>query len=411
MNEQAETKMQSIRMPSLDNVNLESALFFRKLEFERFPQKSYHSIGRILLNLISSTISIEIKHDAETAFLFSNSYRHRQDHFITMKKLVSIFDSYVFFFPGKRKIRLGNIRYIGSVFSWIRKMLKQYPLNEALALSLDLLIAVSNTDQVEKIIKKQGCKRLIVFSDMHTVDSVLVQRCNQEGICTATLQHGNFETAEPFILSESKYFLCYGKYTKDKAIRFGMDPSKLIMCGVLKDIGQPRQESICLHGRIRSLGVILSGYNVISEETTLLKMLINYCSKNDLEIFVKLHPGMSITDYPEVEWKRVNRIIGNEITVQQMQKNIDVAVFYSSTVFIEYVMNLFPSLLYKTNGDAFYESIDWCKFDNEEALNSLMELIQVDGGKYEEYLKETRSYFSAAKDTEQAYKEAILSLK
>ena len=216
-------KLKKVTLNGMNDMDVAESMYFSIYEITGNKKDVLGSLARCFTYLISIDVSFEVNGIGEIAILYSNSYKNRKDHQHVVESLGNLFDSKIMFRPGKKKLYLKNFRFLPKLLSWFRAYSKCFSKKQAIYYASMLLFAMTNVTYIERIISDNQCKAMVVLSDMHLIDSLLVQKCNLKGIATATLQHGNFELDEPFVLSKSNFFLAHGDYSKSKAISFGMD--------------------------------------------------------------------------------------------------------------------------------------------------------------------------------------------
>ncbi|MBR3241468.1 MAG: hypothetical protein IKF90_02050 [Parasporobacterium sp.] len=408
-----EDTMASIRrvaLSGLEELDIASAMYYSLYEITGNHKDFATSLLRLITYLLTIDVEYNVQGIGKTGFVYSNSYKNRKDHYAIFCSLERLFDDKTVFIPGKRRFYPRNLRYLIKVFRWFSSFHKAFGFHKAVYYTSMLLFGITNADYIYRILHKKVTKSVVVLSDMHLIDSLLVQRCNQNGIVTATLQHGNFETDEPFVLSKSNYFLAHGEYTKSKAVRYGMAPERIKTVGFPKLIGHCDLDNTMKAGLVKSVGLILSGHAYAECDTHMIRCVESYCSEHDIKVKIKLHPGYGKENYTGVEWDRIDEVYGGEISIEGFKDKIDLAVVLNSTVFIEYVLTLFPSLIYVDNDDTFIEGVSWCKFHSESDLEKLIDELTNNHEAFEKKMLELRTCFSETDHVAQNYKSIITEI-
>ena len=400
-------KIEGLRLRGAEKVNIAEAMYCIYYPITGNKKDLESCLLRIVSCLITNEINTRIDKGASIGFVFSNSYKNRSDHREAFHTLTERFSKKAIFEPSKRRICVANLKYLSEVFSWFIEFKKEFRIEEALYYTSMLLFGVVNADYIIKQIEEKHIKKVVVFSDMHMIDSLIVQKCNAENITTFTLQHGNFETEVPFVLSESKYFLAYGEYTKRKAVSFGMAPERIIKTAVLRQVDCLPPTRMKANTPVNRIGIILSGYDDRNSDICMIRFFMEYCRKNNLELFVKCHPHYGKDKYPEINWTEIKDVYCEEIDATQFRERIDLAVVLTSTVFVEYVLTLFPALIFVPGEDVYFQGIDWCKFRNEKEFSCLLKRLEAESEYFEKELLTTRKYFSENDNASDAYFHAI----
>ena len=186
-----------------------------------------------------------------------------------------------------------------------------------------------------------------------------------------------------------------------------MQENRFIEVGMPKLIN--RKSDICssfARKKVKTIGVLCSGGEFINVDTQMINVVISAAKKYGFVVCVKLHPNYSQTLYPDVRWEDVDNVYEKEINAEEFKDLIDVAVAFRSTVFIEYIMQLFPTLLYKTSNEDCFKNVEWCKFSSVEQLVALIELVENNPDEILSKLKETRSFFSDIENVSDNYVKA-----
>jgi hypothetical protein len=221
-----------------------------------------------------------------------------------------------------------------KVCAWKKKMIVMYMyhnLIEALA--------------IVKIIKKRrkNIKLVSVFDDIFGIDNIVVQICKKMGKKTSTFHHaiinGSFDYIE-YKYSPSDYFLAWGEYTRDMAMKYGMDKNKIKVLGPLTKLcGNNSVEPICTDRRI--IGVLTRGTigdKYASDNVELIKIINEFARKYDYKYIIRLHPsdrhkyGKYIDDKlcsMESNSKRAKD------TLQNFINNVDFVVCGNSSVYAD----------------------------------------------------------------------------
>ena len=401
-------ELKGISLAGLQDIDMASALYFTIFDITANRKDCVSSIIRILVALFTRSIEEKAYDDCEDAFVFSNSYKNRRDHNEAFDRLTGLFKSKVVIKPGRIKLQFENIKYIKRGIQWFWNLKSVLSFGKSLYYTSMIMFGVTNAIHIVRIILNNKCKKVIVFSDMHLIDSLVVQMCNNKSIPTITLQHGNYELDEPFVLSKSSYFLAYGEYTKNKAIKYGMDSKRIKEAGILKLIGKEIPQKMKEGNEpVTRIGILLSGYAFADSDARMVNIVTAFCKKNGIKVFVKLHPKYGTNNYKSVKWETVDHIYDSEITSEEFKEYIDVAIILNSTVFMEYTMMLFPTFLFVDEKDTFIPEISWCKFYDENDLKKLISYYENEKDEMEKRIIESRAFFSASGNITENYRRFI----
>lgn len=235
--------------------------------------KLLRSLSGLLLHLIYKYHAIEIHsvQDSKILFLY-NPVRDRKD---IMKLFLDVADTienkqYDFIkwniikaFSLKRFYKMSSL-----CFTWVVVLLKQKYLFKQIVLILRILIEIKDKqDEVEHSAHTNKYKLLVVLYDTYSIDNYFVQFFASKGIKTATLQHGvmlaprkGLENNIDFAGLEFKnfvsdYFLVWNQFTKNEAIKAGLDEDKIKVLGIAKCLNSQSME----FGSKKVFGIILDG--------------------------------------------------------------------------------------------------------------------------------------------------------
>ena len=352
----------------------------------------------VFVSSFFTKIQMEKQGKGNIFFLFSNSYAERSDIWSWFIKVCKLSGSRVVIKPSDFKITLSHVKYIKNFFLWwtsckkigqLSKIEKLYYLTELYKAAVDVWEikdwAIKN--EVET-------KLLVVVYDAHLIDSLAVQLYNKLNIDTATLQHGSFSCENgnwAFAGSKSKKFLAYGQCTKEDGEICGLHEERILLMGMPQYVDTKLPMQIQKSNK-NKFGVILNGGNLTDENSKLLELAENFAKKRGVRYDIKLHPadqGQNNELLKQLEYS--DNIYQKEKNVIQFTEGIDYAIVNKSTVFLDYILNLFPVYIYEIDQES-YKGIKWCKVKNVCELEEKVDLLEHD-------LKKTESEFLKIRDS------------
>lgn len=399
---EAVDQLNRIQLKGLEKIKCGDAM--NTVLSRKAAQSPRNCIYRLLLmvkySFIQRTAIDKREGRKKVAFLYSNSYARREDHQNTFNKIVSTCSDKIIF-GSCAKFSVGYSFLIFQTIQWYREVRKIFDRNKAMYMISELYIDYLDAKRIVDFVIREKCKMLAVFSDFHPIDSLAVQLCKQHGIKTATLQHGFFsQDSVAFKYSHSDYFLGYGRYTRELAGLSGFNTSKFVSVGMgqLIDGGVRKQVT---HQKTGSFIVILD--SVAEEDIDLLDLTREFALKTGCKRIIKLHPGHGFLEeysghvFPEDE------VVIKEKTIAELADEADFAVIAGgSTVFIEYMVRLFPAFLFSKFNDR-YKGFKWCEFTNTEELISLAEKNQK--SELDPFITQSQEYVSEVNDVRRNYKQ------
>ncbi len=358
-------------------------------------QTWYLNVWKNLLRVIKHTFIRDVKvedHSIEcpVAMVFSNSYSERSDHRTLFNKVQSLVDDKVVYSPGN-SFTFCNVKYLPLLFSWQKALKKEFNNKEAFFFATQLYMAYLDAIYILSDIKERGISHVFTFCDHQIIDSLIVHLLKGSGVSTSTLQHGYYEKySYAYDYSRSDYFLCYGQSSIDNAKGTGVQ-GDFVTLGMPHLIGKNVNNDIKVNNT-RKFAVILGLSDVrIPDEIDVLKMSEKLVSEYEYSRIIKLHPGSDTSRY-DYEWLQSDEIVSSGITVADLESVCDFALIPSgSTVYIEYLLDLFPAFLYKGHFEYYAES-EPLKFKDQKEMMDLYSMLMSDPGILQNHMKEIRTY-------------------
>lgn len=407
-NEKLVYKLNNIKFDNLEDIDIGNCLYFPLMWYK----KSKFSILKRLLRIFYDLIFVDYKviGDGKNILFYSKEYNSRKDYRDIFFKVSSAIEDNKIIIPNK-KFQLKNIYLLKRIFKWYKQLknLKDIDISLKMYILYNIIFCYVNLQCMKRELNNET-KNIIVLCDFHSVDSIVVQYCNSIGIKTYTLQHGIHEKGPKYNeLSYSQKFLGYGKQTKELALESGMQEDKFISVGMPQLINEKIPDKINLKN-IQKIGIIFSGGKFYDEDIEMFQYAIKFARKNGYKIIIKLHPAhedkykINFYDYKEVE-----KVYAQDITVDELKKEIDFCLIDISTVFIEYTVGLFPCMLYKSRLNIYKNETDWCKFDNEIDIENFYNNLKNNPITIENKIKELRGYYTEIDNVAEKYNKAINS--
>lgn len=385
----------------LEDIRVGKVLHNSLLDIKRYPELSVGAGNKHLLKTIpcifTSGISVRKQHKTEIAFVFSNSYKIRQDHLRNYRSISKLLDNTLCIEPGASTLKIQQSGVLRYIHSWNKELEKveNISLSSKKYLLFNLVDAYMDAYNVINICKKNSIKHINVFSDSHPIDNLIVQMAKKTGISTSTVQHGLF-LEEGYLNSVSDYFLAWGEQSRERAIAMGIAEESIKLVGMPQLINHPVKNSM-IKSKNNRIALICSSPE---HDPLILEILKEYASKYDKKIWVKLHPG---TKSNIITGEQIEKVITDELSVYDIVDFVDAAITAKSTVFVEYLVQLFPVFLYETD-DARYEKMDWCKFTDSNGFEELMKKISEDSEAFKKQMISARSYYTLTDNIASEYR-------
>lgn len=292
----------------------------------------------------------------ENEVLYSMGDYKRNDYYSLLNYVrEQIPGTVVDFNESRRKIKI-NPYTIFLALKQIYRMARTLSLKERLILSASYAYIMNCIDDIEKNEVKSG-GAYISFCSSHIHEGMLDIFFQRKGIPTFTLQHGLYfifkNTTIDAICYEnviSDKLLCWGGYTKDEFIRYGVPEEKLVIAGypgVFKRLGKKNPTE-----KLKVL-ILLSRYVFHENNIRILDIVSSINKKNaNIHVDVKMHPSLKFSDY-QVYFEQYGFSLCKEGTIKSLLENdgYDITISYNSTAYYDSYMNNCVSLRY-VDGDA-----------------------------------------------------------
>lgn len=250
-------------------------------------------------------------------------------------------------------------------------------------------------------------KFVVVYYDVNTDDNYVVQACEASNIVTMTLQHGIFAKKESvdsisdfgleFTESIADYYLCWNQYTKDEAIKAGMNPERIVVLGIPKYINITNNNTINNYVR-NTFGVILNSKSFHIHNQELIKIANEISSSLNVKYIVRYHPQLKGNEYSYLYGPNYLENDDNKTTIEDYAQKVDFTIISSSSVFVDLIYLKHPTYrLVVTNRDT-YSTVSYNSFKNcEEFLDIYRKTSPTDDTVFN-YLCTTTSVYDNYRD-------------
>jgi hypothetical protein len=368
------------------------------------------SLIRIIRNEICRVYSFRIIGKGITGMLFSSSYRKREDmkrYFLKLANamdnvLIILCDGYHLCFPKRTLLKC---------FVWYKE-LKDINISMGKKVYIVSLIQqfYCNWIEIDRYLDKNriDLKNLVSLCDVMPADSFIIQKANENGINTITLQHGT-TTVGQYLFTHLKcnWFLAINEFQKEVAIKSGVDASKIVVVGSIK--GFAKNNSIRIsHNYI--IGVFLGGPNLLDEDTALMEMVKKYSNKYNYKIIAKCHPGWGANKYPNRFFDWIEKVYEDEIDPIEFGKMADFTVDNGSTLFIECCAMMIPDFTYIHKRSSYYGNPNIeMTFSSYETMESLFNTYNETPHEIMDMMKGNRNYLIPSKEISELLDDFLVS--
>lgn len=350
------------------------------------------------------------------AFIFPYLQSYRPDQLAKFQAVTNLFEDKAVLTAEKKTKRINPFFVYIPIWYAQMKKINYSPIIKR-GLCYKLCEAMGYAYEMELLIKKGGCDKIVCFFDVSAADNLLVQKYRQRHFDTYTLQHGIINGSYDYIeyrCSHAKYFLAWGEYTKRMAMRYGVSENKIKIVG---NVNHLLEEEIDFKDRCAETAYFAVCTNgVLTRENwrsnkTLIEMANCIAKKYKLRYFLKIHPYDDRKRYIHlIDQDFCADIVEKGTDIIDVLKRVDFTICGNSTTFCDSIYYGVPSFRYIHGND---KKIDVCKglrFGRVESLEELEKAISdrnINPAKYDRELAETRNLLFAEGNIQKKYLEAI----
>lgn len=336
------------------------------------------SIRRIIGFSFLKTYDITVTGEGKNLFLISNSIRNRMDHMRNMHKVMSLVENRIDVVASGYKLIFSNFMLIRYVFLWYNQLRNVMPDKGKRIFYISHLYKVFlEYSYVNKKLRMTDIRSLITYCDVLANDNFFVQKMNNIGITTVTLQHGVFGASSNMWAitgSISDYFFVQGQYMLNIADRLDFQiKNKMVKVGLVSYADE--KLPIVSEGlTVKTIGVFLDGGT--GEEVRKINMEMICIAEElkyslDVKILYKFHPTIEIDDYSNIKDRKV--CFGRETFINDFIDKIDAGIVHNSTSFVELLYKRKLAYLYKRDNLFLNEyKKEAIMFSNADELNEIV---------------------------------------
>lgn len=421
----------NIRFFAFGNILLGDALTIDIPCFFKKGKGTLREKLKFFLSFISMSISSKYEYsfnksgeskDEELLFYFSHIYESRKDYLDSFDKIKSIFSSRTEL-TGKttgRKVKFRNLKLLALAPVWMFQLSK-------LDCSLQIKICILHGlfplkawyDFVCQDVDPKNYSTLIVFFDARSYDNIIVQYFKSNNIRTATLQHGHFNAASRIVDNTniafegfiSDIFLMWGEYSKNEAIKSGIDPKRIKTVGCPKYIGLDQKLT---RNQTYLFGLVLDGEGRENLKTNIemIRIANEFAKEKNMKCVIKPHPVSDISVFEDyIDEKYLFRITAKDESVVEYAETVDFSIVMGSSVYSELLyLGAVAFRFISRNAPDRYDGIDWGVVRNLDNLVSLYELYNTEPENVYEKIRKTANYLFEPGDAALNYQNAIEEL-
>lgn len=351
------------------------------------PDTSYSvksKLKRVFINSFCRNRYILEKADDSKFFIFYGEWNFRKDHFKYISDFSKSFKNADFIHPiDKKAFEFNPFIVILNWFLIIIWLLQMIGTGYSFGNKLRIIEHLQSARYHLKLCKKfklADYKFAVVYYDASPDENCIVQFCNNLNVTTMTLQHGIFakkavvkslgDTALELSHSISDYYLAWNQYTKDEAIKVGVNPDKIVVLGVPKfiNVDNPAKP---LKSQDNTFGVILNNFDFDKHNRKLIDMANQISEKLGLKYVVRYHPALKPDIYKDLCGDNFIRN-DNHKTIAEYAESVSFTIISSSSVFIDLLMLKHPVFRLCVNEDDTYSTV---KFNSFNDVNKFVDVL------------------------------------
>lgn len=391
-----EDKLKNINLPFFPKYIDWSAPLAVKEKLSEMGRLGYRSFfGSILKVIVWSLIdnkkySYNNKTDSNVLF-FYGKWNYRLDHHKVFENFVKKLGKYDYIIADKTRYYITPIRFIRNVILtiiWLIKILfsdlsiiEGANLLPLLIKSYDLIKYLNNNIQ-------KNYKICITYYDVSPDENIFIQYCKNKLITTCTMQHGIFakkdiirsipDTAVELEKSISDYYLAWNLYTRDQAIKVGLDSRKIKILGIPKYIENTTYEDL-EKPKKGIFGVMLNNSEFHTHNVKLIEMANCIANKSGNKYVIRYHPVLDKTVYKDIiDNEYYLEESSNQLSIIDYIKTVDFTIISSSSVFVDLVFIKHKVYRLIVSDQDTYSGIEYHAFKEcDTFVNSLLTANEV----------------------------------
>ena len=303
------------------------------------------------------------------------------------------------------------------LFSWFRTLRSADVSREWIVPVLDRLLALWRFDRFcSRNVPFEQLKLATVFYDSEPLHHLLVRKCQQRKVATATLQHGvilapregardNIDFSGIELLGScADTFLAWNEFTVSEGVKAGVDKRRFTIVGSSRTLGN-RADGRILQKSDGRFGVLLDGAFTEENNPRLVEIATEFARRRRVRFEVRYHPRFRGDEYDDILSAESSSSARCDETLQDWCAHTDFVLAASSTAVMEVLDFGTPVYLFSSGGvKEKYRDVDVPKIGSSSDLESLLELDK--SGAVQEALRKQLLFKG---NSEQAYRDFLFS--
>ena len=362
-------------MNSFRNYDIPKMLYFHNNLYRPSQQGllwKIKKIIRLLLNIVIKRYSLLYQYGGNKILYVDRTLTDRADISIMLGNLFNLLDNRVDRLQWELSYKFLLTRMVSNILfcSQMMYLLKQYKFMEwvyAMGLFVEMRDVEEEMNKKVEIEKYNLC---FCFYDAAPFQNFLIQYAKKHGRKTATLQHGimlspRLELSDnvdfmghEFKASVSDFFLAWNEFTKQEAIKTGIDKDKLKVIGVSKCIGV---EPPTYAPNSNVVGIILDGKFEDQNNIPMIQIIQKWAKNNSYKCIFRYHPDYKSTEFDEYIDSSISEVCNKSVSLYEFINKISFCIVANSTVLFELEYFCIPFIRYSSN-DLFDKFRDYHSF-------------------------------------------------
>ncbi|GLY61604.1 hypothetical protein Pcaca05_24610 [Pectobacterium carotovorum subsp. carotovorum] len=272
-----------------------------------------------------------------------------------------------------------------NVINILKALVHIFSEGQGIALKDKLMLVVSYTyimNYIDEIERNESALpgAYVSFCSSHINEAVIDIFFQKRSIPTYTLQHGLYFLFKDKTIDAICYeniiankLLCWGEYTREQFVEYGVSAEKLIVAGYPGTFESLKKREVKEKFTIL---LLLSRYMFHENNIHILNIVSSVKKLNkNINIDVKMHPSLKESDYHRV-FEEHGFSLCKEGTIKSLLKNgeYDMTISYNSTAYYDSYMSNCVSLRYlDKDSDGSIDVLD----DGFDSVTSLSEKIAI----------------------------------
>ena len=326
-------------------------------------------------------LTMDIKLATKTNILFSMGQYRRKDYYEILNNVRSnIKSDFIDLSDFTRSIKISPKNIFISFIHFFKNG-KDLTFTQKLSLLCVMTYTLNIIDELDKNKPSKNLQKFCSFCSAHNQEAILDYYFQKNGIETYTLQHALYFIFDNYPIHAIAYenmisnkLLCWGQYTKDEFMKYGLKEEQLFVAGYPKDV----KKLISRKADNFNILVLFGHIDNHKNNLDLIEILKIFKQINqEFEFEFKLHPSLDTKLYELLAFKNGFKMAENKIIPELLKEDrYFCTIVYNSTSYYDSYMNNCLSLRYKDKNA--HNSIDiWSDgFSNHEELKSRIEFFK-----------------------------------